>query len=152
MKANSIRSTFIGAIGSFLLVPVLIGSAGLMPSSAVATTPCYETDYWGDTFPCVLGITVVRTNFTGVANIHAGVPFELYVVGGSALQGPTGFLIEYAATKQTLCSMDPSSYPTPVWHCTVTFSAPGTFLVAATYNGYRAYAHLPTAVNITVLP
>lgn len=152
MKANNLRSTFIGAVGSLLLTPVLIGSAALAPSSAVAVTkPCYITDYWGLTTPCLLGVQVVKTNFS-IGYIHAGVPVELTVVGGSALQGPTGFLIKYAATDQVLCGMSASSYPTPIWQCSATFSAAGTFLVAASYNGYQAYALLPTPVYITVLP
>jgi hypothetical protein len=161
MKANDPRSARIGAIVSFaslLLTPALsiIGSTAtlLIPSTAVAVTkPCYETDYWGNQWPCLQGVQVVKTNFASFPTPHAGVPVDLYIVGGSALQGPTAFLIKNATTNVILCGTDASSYPTPIWHCSATFAKSGTFLVAATYNGgYRAYAHLPTPIYVTVLP
>lgn len=111
-----------------LIVWALMAGAALTPMVAAAEV-CLTADGYVVPCPAHPGPDKVKSHFTAVMPTQAGVPADVYIVGGGAVTPASDFQIR--VNRVTACVTDGQGISTPIRHCIVTINAPGTYTIDA---------------------
>lgn len=111
-----------------LIVCALVAAAALIPMVAAADI-CLTDDGYVVPCPAHPGPDKVKSHFTAVMPTQAGVPADVYIVGGGAVTPASDFVIR--VDRVPVCTTNGQGNSTPIRHCIVTINAPGTYTIDA---------------------